>query len=540
VNASQSHGGGGGGGGLTSGAQTPAATGGGDHQHQHQASKFASTPGAVTALRVNYASTDRAFTHSPATTDPRLVEIRKAVRQIASGPALGDKPTWNTSVHTPGSDLPQRAPQAANSAYQGTKLDYNFRAATLPPVNQFIYVPKPSKLKVDESVFLSASERARLVKTCVTTNVGLSRREFSNNLASGATGSVNPLQETLGAHVIKKNVGGGGGGEDSNAINYVVQSMAGQRGMLVDISPSGWNSSTLPDNTDIMKPARAVPPPAVVASDTTTPVSHTMYTQKNKSRNAVLLGLASSSSSDRNHNNAVNHQTSASTALSSSASSSTSRGGGGGIRSGRSSAGVGAHNPHHRDTVRSLDESTLSHHHAGCAYVTPAQRQAMLIEALRLKKVDARNNNTNASPAAAAAASTTPAFTMKNRHEWVGKCPVDVAGGRAQIAASQLQVPFNGDADGGVAHPTNNKTAPTTAYLSSVPVPPGSLGRVRRHVHYPRRSKLVVDSVDSSGSEIESDREYVDADANVVEEPAAATTTSSSAPPPLRSTTTTS
>eukprot|EP00658_Telonema_sp_P-2_P057317 TRINITY_DN45767_c0_g1_i1.p1 TRINITY_DN45767_c0_g1~~TRINITY_DN45767_c0_g1_i1.p1 ORF type:complete len:232 (+),score=41.25 TRINITY_DN45767_c0_g1_i1:128-823(+) len=183
-------------------------------------------------------------------------------------------------------DSPQRAPQAANSAYQGTKLDYNFRAATLPPVNQFIYVPKPSKLKVDESVFLSASERARLVKTCVTTNVGLSRREFSNNLASGAPGSVDPLREALGAHVINRNLGG-----DSDAINFVVQSAAGQRGTMVDISASGWNSSTLPDSTDIMKPA--IPPPSVVASDPT-PVSHTMYSQKNKSKNAALLGIQSS------------------------------------------------------------------------------------------------------------------------------------------------------------------------------------------------------------------------------------------------------
>ena len=458
-------------------ATAMSATGGGgaDLHRQQQVSKFASAPGAVTALRVNYTTTDRAFTNP---TNPRLASVREEVRQIASGPALGDKPTWNSSVHEPGSDLPQRATRAANSAYQGVKIEYNFRAATLPPVNQFIYVPKPDKMKVDESKFLTAAERARVVKTCLTTNIGLSRKEFANNLASGAVGVVDPLREALGCgdHILAR------GGVDADAFATVGCSPSTLRGVRTDVGGGrGWNASTLPDEggLGIMCRARSVPPGPVVASDAT-PVTHDMYTQKNKSRTAQLLGLPLASASkgrslgnngagtggdpaphDAQMNDTLlssQHQ-----AMLSSASRSSSL-----RRQPTPSANI------------NVDVAAASkRHEAGTAYIPPMQRQQMLIDSLRSVKLETRHQQQHASGGGASEEQPPKALTMRNRHEWADKCPVDVAGARAQIAASQVKVPFGGA--------SGTATADTQQPPATVAVPPSSstLGRHRRTVRYP-------------------------------------------------------
>lgn len=220
-------------------AASPASpvAGGAPSSSEPTVSKYAGQPGALTAIRVDYSIKDKAFPSHSATS--ALGKVREEVRHLSSGPRLGDKPLWNHSSSTvattslggalggtgpigsvhhappescltnsvPG--LPQRALMSQNSAYQAVKLNYNYRADTLPPVKDMLYIPKPNKLEVDKTVFLT-SEAGKgttiITNKCLTTATNLSRCEGQNNFNGRKNGEIHPLSDTFGAHNVKRHM----------------------------------------------------------------------------------------------------------------------------------------------------------------------------------------------------------------------------------------------------------------------------------------------------------------------------------------------
>ena len=129
--------------------------------------KHAGMPGSIVAIRVDYARRGTAF--EPLDADVGPGQVKRQVNRWKLGHRLGDKPEWETTTVVPGErkGFPTRAPMRQLSEYQGVKLEYNFRAAELPSINkQTQFVPKPNKLQVDRSIFLTPKEKARLVATC--------------------------------------------------------------------------------------------------------------------------------------------------------------------------------------------------------------------------------------------------------------------------------------------------------------------------------------------------------------------------------------
>lgn len=149
-------------------------------------SRFAGMPGSLVAIRVDYGRRNAAFDSVAA--DSSVGKIKREVKRWKMGHRLGDKPEWNGSNLPEGhvGGAPQRAMQRTLSEYQGVKIDYNYRAATLPDINKTTrFVPKPSKLQIDRSIFLSAKEKELLVDRNVGTTTLLSRREMTNQGMEG-------------------------------------------------------------------------------------------------------------------------------------------------------------------------------------------------------------------------------------------------------------------------------------------------------------------------------------------------------------------
>eukprot|EP00758_Cryptobia_borreli_P014583 Tbor_TRINITY_DN5935_c3_g4::TRINITY_DN5935_c3_g4_i1::g.19229::m.19229 len=167
-----------------------------DNTHQ----QFGNTvPGSISALRVSYPLRDRAF---PPTTSSRIAEVRRQVTAIGSGPRLGELPSWRGATVPEGGGLPARPMMHRCAAYQGVRLEYNYRAAVLPPLRELVYVPKASKMEVDGGLFLTQSERSRRTDKCLGTAARISRVEFENNKYGSEWAASDPLGDTIGPHLV--------------------------------------------------------------------------------------------------------------------------------------------------------------------------------------------------------------------------------------------------------------------------------------------------------------------------------------------------
>ena len=143
--------------------------------------KHAGMPGSIVAIRVDYARRSTAFEPLDPETGAGLV--KRQVNRWKLGHRLGDKPSWDGSSVVAGGrkGYPTRALMRQLSEYQGVKLEYNYRAAELPSINKSTqFVPKPNKLQVDRSIFLTPKEKAALVSTCPGTSAKLSGFEMQN------------------------------------------------------------------------------------------------------------------------------------------------------------------------------------------------------------------------------------------------------------------------------------------------------------------------------------------------------------------------
>lgn len=144
-------------------------------------SKYAGKPGSLVAIRVDYGRGTAAFDSLPPETN--VAQAKRDVTRWKMGHRLGDKPEWNQSAQPEGytGSAPQRANLHQLSEYQAVKLEYNYRAATLPSIDSTArFVPKPSKLQVDRSLFLSKEEKELVVPRNPGTLTALSRREMGN------------------------------------------------------------------------------------------------------------------------------------------------------------------------------------------------------------------------------------------------------------------------------------------------------------------------------------------------------------------------
>lgn len=149
-------------------------------------SKHAGLPGSMMAIRVNYGRQTNAFDAPGPETE--LGRTRSEVRRWAQGHRLGDKHEWNPSSRDDKlMRFPDRPLMHSLSEFQGTRIEYNYRAQTLPSVNKTaVYVPKPSKMEVDKTIFLSSAEKEKLVSRCAGTMTSLSRSEMQNDMPSAA------------------------------------------------------------------------------------------------------------------------------------------------------------------------------------------------------------------------------------------------------------------------------------------------------------------------------------------------------------------
>lgn len=158
-------------------------------------SKHAGRPGSLLAIRVDYPLTTSAFEALPAT-DAKS-QRRAEVKKFTSGLRIGEKAAWNATTIDEAHPFPSHSPQRTLSEFQAVKMEYNYRANALPQVNkETIFVRKPNKMQIDESLFLSKKERERVVSRCPGTNATLSRYEMQNaegrSLESGWNTSILP------------------------------------------------------------------------------------------------------------------------------------------------------------------------------------------------------------------------------------------------------------------------------------------------------------------------------------------------------------
>lgn len=141
-------------------------------------SKHAGKPGSLLAIRVDYPLSTTAFD------EPHAEPVKTRhdeVRKFATGLRIGDQPYWNASTVDEQHPFPSRPPIRSLSEFQGIKMNYNYRAAVLPTINkETVFVRKPNKMQIDESLFLSKKEKEKLVKQCPGTAATLSRQEIQN------------------------------------------------------------------------------------------------------------------------------------------------------------------------------------------------------------------------------------------------------------------------------------------------------------------------------------------------------------------------
>jgi hypothetical protein len=150
-------------------------------------SRYAGMPGSLVAIRVDYARRSAAFDSLPP--DTEVSQSKRDVKRWKMGHRLGDKAEWNNSAQPEGytGSAPQRPNLRQLSEYQGIRLEYNYRASKLPDINHTTrFVPQPSKLQVDRSIFLPDSEKQKLVDRNQGTATLLSRREMTNEGVPGA------------------------------------------------------------------------------------------------------------------------------------------------------------------------------------------------------------------------------------------------------------------------------------------------------------------------------------------------------------------
>ena len=132
-------------------------------------SKYAGLPGSLVAIRVDYGRNTSAF-DQPAP-DSDIAKLKRSVRHWKQGQRLGDKADWNGSTRdNERMRFPCRPPMHTLSEFQAVHLEYNYRAQTLPSINHStLFVPKPSKMQIDKSIFLSPTEKEKLVPRCPAT-----------------------------------------------------------------------------------------------------------------------------------------------------------------------------------------------------------------------------------------------------------------------------------------------------------------------------------------------------------------------------------
>ena len=144
-------------------------------------SKYAGKPGSLKAIRVDYPLGSAAFEPLPRNhfKSKRHTEVKK----FASGLRIGEKADWNSATFDELHPFPQRPNLHSLCEFQGTRLEYNYRALELPQVNKStVFVRKPNKMQIDQSLFLTSREKAMLVKRCPGTAASLSRAEMQNTV----------------------------------------------------------------------------------------------------------------------------------------------------------------------------------------------------------------------------------------------------------------------------------------------------------------------------------------------------------------------
>jgi hypothetical protein len=149
-------------------------------------SKYAAQPGSLSAIRVDYNRNITAF-DAPGG-DTHIGHRRSDVRRWRQGYRLGDKAEWNLSSLTSEKEamFPQRPLMHTLSEYQAVKIDYNFRASTLPDINKkTVFVPKGNKMQIDRRAFLTPKEKSMLVDRCPATVSLLSTHEMRNHTLPG-------------------------------------------------------------------------------------------------------------------------------------------------------------------------------------------------------------------------------------------------------------------------------------------------------------------------------------------------------------------
>lgn len=147
-------------------------------------SKHAGKPGSLIAIRVDYPLSSNAF--DPLAKGTALKKQHDEIDKFIRGPRIGDKSDWNGSTIDPMVVFPDRPLMRQNMEYQAVKLEYNYRAAQLPTTNHdTTFVPRPNKMQVDRSLFLSSSEKKRLVKECPGTAASFSRAPIGNGNVPG-------------------------------------------------------------------------------------------------------------------------------------------------------------------------------------------------------------------------------------------------------------------------------------------------------------------------------------------------------------------
>eukprot|EP01062_Namystynia_karyoxenos_P073526 TRINITY_DN70328_c0_g1_i1.p1 TRINITY_DN70328_c0_g1~~TRINITY_DN70328_c0_g1_i1.p1 ORF type:complete len:302 (+),score=76.12 TRINITY_DN70328_c0_g1_i1:84-908(+) len=138
-------------------------------------SKFAGSPGSITAIRVDYGRSSVAF--EPLEPTSKVAIQKEEACKWKAAQRLGEKPEWNSSIVCRWQKFPDRASMRTLQEFQSTRLEFNYRAQTLPTCyKNTLFMPKTDKFQFDGSMLLGESDKAKLVRQ--NPGGGLSRSEF--------------------------------------------------------------------------------------------------------------------------------------------------------------------------------------------------------------------------------------------------------------------------------------------------------------------------------------------------------------------------
>eukprot|EP00756_Hemistasia_phaeocysticola_P062997 Hpha_TRINITY_DN646_c0_g1::TRINITY_DN646_c0_g1_i1::g.21169::m.21169 len=120
--------------------------------------RYVGQPGSITAIRLDYGRLPSAFEAADPQCNASLA--KNEMLRWKAAHRLGEKPEWNGDTTSSWRRFPERAMMRSLAEFQSERLEFNYRAQTLPTCfKDTLFMPKTDKFKFNGSALLSEKDR---------------------------------------------------------------------------------------------------------------------------------------------------------------------------------------------------------------------------------------------------------------------------------------------------------------------------------------------------------------------------------------------